>query len=71
MRRHAYLLYGLSTGSISLGILQALGGINFNQLWYNFLTTLLTALVTLLFGGDLSQLLSGLNLYGDFSSLFI
>jgi uncharacterized integral membrane protein len=71
MRRHAYLLYGLSTGSISLGILQALGGINFNQLWYNFLTTLLSALVALLFGGDLSQLSSGYSLFGDLSSLFV
>jgi hypothetical protein len=62
MRRYLYVIHGLSTGGISLGILQALGGIDYNGLWSGFLTTVLTVLVQLLvvvfFGADPTEVLN-------------
>jgi len=58
-------LYPLACGGITLGWLQALGGINWNALWFQFLLTWLSALVTLLLGGEVTAGQSG-----DSGSLF-
>ncbi|HUU97452.1 MAG TPA: hypothetical protein VM487_17080 [Phycisphaerae bacterium] len=77
MRRYRYVIHGLSTGGISLGILQALGGIDYNGLWSGFLTTLLTMLVqlfvTVLFGVDPNEVLNFTNQFGGLGlgSLFL
>jgi hypothetical protein len=42
----------MSTGGVTLGILQGLQGVNFAQFWTNWLSQLLSVLVTILFGGD-------------------
>ncbi len=76
MRRYWYVIHGLSTGGISLGILQAMGDIDYNGLWSNFLTTLLTTLVqlfvTVLFGVDPAEMLEFTGQFGGFGlqSLF-
>jgi hypothetical protein len=68
MRRYLYAIHGLSTGGISLGILQAMGDIDYNGLWSNFLTTLLTMLVqffvTVLFGVDPAEMLEFTSQFG-------
>ena len=68
MRRYRYVIHGVSTGGISLGILQALGGIDYNGLWSGFLTTLLTMLVqlvvTVLFGVDPAEMLEFTSQFG-------
>ena len=51
------LSVALSYGGITLGILQGLGGVNFASMFTQLLTMWLTALVTILLGGDVSQLL--------------
>lgn len=43
-------------GGVTLGILQAVSDVNFNNIWFNFLTTLLSLLVALLLGGDVNAL---------------
>ncbi len=43
----------LSSGGITLGIIQGLGMVSWAQLFTQFLTTWLSALVALLFGGQL------------------
>ncbi len=55
------LCVALSTGGITIGILQGLGLVNFASLFTNFLITWLSVLVTLLLGGDPSSLLSRFN----------
>jgi hypothetical protein len=46
----------LACGGVTLGILQAIDAIDFNQIWFNFLYVILNALVTLLLGGDLGTI---------------
>jgi hypothetical protein len=53
MHRYPYWLRGLSCGAVSLGLLQAFGAVSFNQVWFNFLITILSIFVTAVFGGDL------------------
>jgi hypothetical protein len=48
---------GLSTGAITLGIVQGFGLVNFAYLVTQFLTTWLASLVALLLGGSLSSLI--------------
>jgi hypothetical protein len=45
-------LYLLSSGAALLGILQALGQVNFNQILFQFLSGLASLLVTIFLGGD-------------------
>jgi len=77
MRRYLYVIHGLSMGGISLGVLQALGGIDYNGLWSGFLTTLLTMLVrllvTVLFGVDPNEVLNFTDQFGGLGleSLFL
>ncbi len=47
----------VSRGGLTLGLLQGLGMVNFASLFTNVLITVLQILVTLLLGGDVSQLL--------------
>lgn len=46
----------LSSGGITLGIIQGFGLVNFASLFANFLSTWLAVLVTLLLGGDVNNL---------------
>lgn len=45
----------LAVGGTTLGVFQSFADIDYNQLLFQFLATWLSALVTLLFGGDPSQ----------------
>jgi len=45
----------LSSGGITLGIIQGFGLVNFASLFTNFLSELLAILVTLLLGGDVAH----------------
>lgn len=50
-RRARALLATLASGAVTLGLLQAIADLNFNQIWFSFLTTLLSLLVSVLLGG--------------------
>lgn len=54
-RRHMALLV---PGALTLGWLQALGDVDFNQIFFSFLSTFLNLLVSVLLGGDASTLLA-------------
>jgi len=56
MRRYLYVLRVTATFTIVLGLFQAIADISWNQLWFTFLATILTALTGALFGADLSTL---------------
>jgi len=62
MRRHGMryrkLCVALSCGGITLGIFQGLQLVNFAQLFTNFLSLLLSVLVSALFGGNAGNLLT-------------
>ena len=49
----------LSSGGITLGIIQGFGLINFASFFANFFSTWLAVLVTLLLGGNVSNLFGG------------
>jgi len=53
------LCVALSFGGITLGIFQGLQLVNFAQLFSNFLSMLLAALVSVLFGASPSTLFTG------------
>lgn len=55
-QRRLYRLAPLISGGISLGVLQAIEGIDFNAIWFQFITLVLSTFVSLFFGGDVSQL---------------
>ncbi len=57
-RRTWKLCVALSYGGITLGIFQGLQLVNFAQLFTNFLSLLLSVLVSALFGGNASNLLT-------------
>lgn len=44
----------LVCGGVTLGLFQAMQDINFNQIWFQFLLSWLSALITVLLGGDAS-----------------
>ena len=50
MQRLMIRLRPLAYGGITLGWLSAVQGVDFNQIWYTLLATLLNAFVSLLFG---------------------
>ena len=56
MQRWTKNLYPLASGGVMLGILQGFEAVNFNQIWFEFLYTILNALVALLLGGEASTL---------------
>lgn len=43
----------VGTGAVTFGLLQAAGDINFNLLFFQFLTTLLNLLISALLGGSM------------------
>jgi hypothetical protein len=51
-RRLKKLCVALSYGAITLGVLQAYSLVNFSDIAISILTVLLSALVTILFGGQ-------------------
>jgi len=52
MQRLMMKLRPLACGGVSLGFPSALQDVNFNQIWYSLLATLLNAFVSLLFGTE-------------------
>lgn len=50
-------LVALSTGGVTLGILQSFSLINFAEIFTSFLTQWLSIFVTALFGGDANQII--------------
>jgi hypothetical protein len=68
MQRCMRRLYPLACGGITLGVLQAIGAIDFNQIWFDLLYVVLNTLVSLLLGGDLSTVSATGSL---FESLFV
>ena len=42
----------LATGAVTLGILQGIEGLNFNQLFFQFLNTIIALFVSVFFGAD-------------------
>ena len=61
MARFWKTCYLLSCGGVTCGFLQGVGLINFSQVLASFLTTILSLLVTILFGGNASTFLTGLT----------
>jgi hypothetical protein len=68
MNRWMKKLYPLACGGVTLGILQGLQAVDFNQIWYQLLYTILNALVTLLLGGEAGSLteVGAGSLFGSF-----
>ena len=64
----------LACGGVTLGVLQAIQGIDFNSIWYSFLYQLLSTLVgvfvTLFTGGEVSDVV-GAELSSPFASFFL
>lgn len=58
MHRHMKLIRALSCGALTLGWLQAFEMVSFSEIATMFITMLLSALVTMLFGGDASMLMT-------------
>ncbi|MFO0839507.1 MAG: hypothetical protein U1D55_13405 [Phycisphaerae bacterium] len=54
----------LASGAVVLGLFQATGAIDFNNILVNFLARLLSLIVALLFGADSSQLLGSSSTTG-------
>ncbi len=52
----------LTTGGVTLGILQGLDMVNFSWVFTQFLTQVLSAIVVILFGGSAQQILTNLGL---------
>lgn len=46
------VLRGLSSGALMLGLVQAFGALNFNQIWFQFIAALVSLLATALFGAQ-------------------
>jgi hypothetical protein len=60
----------LACGGVTLGILQAIEAIDFNQIWFNLLYVILNTLVSLLLGGDLSTT-TDTGMSSPFGSFFL
>lgn len=64
MVRTMVRLRPLLCGGVMLGLFQGLGAINYNGVLFQFLSTWINVLVSLLFGGNLSSLTdNGNNLF--------
>jgi hypothetical protein len=60
----ALRLAPVAYGGVTLGILQGVSDVDYNGIWFEFLTTLFSLLVTLFFGGDLASVIGAGG--GDF-----
>jgi len=58
----------LTCGGVTVGLIQAVGQIDFNQIWFQFWLTILNAFIALLFGQDPSEYSGGgtSSLFGSF-----
>jgi len=72
MQKLRIKLRPLACGGVTLGVLQAFQGVDFNQIWFQFMAQLwslfMGAIVTVFFGGDpssLTNLASG-SQYGSY-----
>lgn len=61
-RRLRYTVYALSTGGITLGVVQGVSGIAFSDIWTNFLTQIFSVLIALIFGQNPTQFSGGSGL---------
>ena len=66
MQRWMIKLRPLACGTITLGWLQAVQDISFNQLWFEFLITWLSGLLSFLLGGDASSAPGSTSPFGSF-----
>jgi len=60
-------LYPLLSGGVSLSILGGIGGIRWDLIWTQFLSTWLSVLARLLFGGN-SEIVDLINTQGSFGA---
>jgi hypothetical protein len=59
-----YRLHLLASGAMTFGVLQAIRDIDFNQVWFQFLTTVLNVFIAVLLGGSAELTgATGLNLF--------
>ena len=58
-KRYQKWCVALSSGGITLGVIQGFGLVNFAALFANLLSSWLAILVTLLLGGNVSNLFGG------------
>lgn len=56
MTRWKKRLCSLATGGVTLGILQGIYGISWNDVWFEFILTWITAIIQIFVGGDSSLL---------------
>lgn len=56
MNRWKSWLARLGSGGVACGLINALGDVNFNQIWFQLITGLLAIFVTILLGGDVASL---------------
>ena len=56
MNRWKKRLCMLATGGMTLGILQGVYGISWNDVWFEFLLTWISVIIQVLVGGDTSTL---------------
>ncbi len=65
MRRWQKQLYLLAQGGVTFALIDAFANVDFNTIWFQFLTTIFSILATLFAGGDLSSLSGGTgNIFG-------
>lgn len=67
MMRWKRRLCSLATGGVTLGILQGASGISWNEVWFQFLITWITALIQVFMGGDPSSVSGLSSLFQGFS----
>jgi hypothetical protein len=58
MKRWQIRLCSLATGGVTLGIVQGIYGISWNDVWFQFLVTWISAIIQVFVGGDTSLLSS-------------
>lgn len=56
MKRWKTQLVLIANGGVTLGLVTAIGNVNFNQIWFQLITGLLAIFVTILLGGDVTSL---------------
>lgn len=61
--------YPLACGGVTLGVLQSLDAINFNNIWFQIVYTFFNTLIALLLGGSSTN--EGTNIWSSlFGNLF-
>lgn len=63
MRRWQKQLYLLAQGGVTFALIDGFANVSFNTLWFQFLSTIISIIATLLGGGDVSGIGSN-NIFG-------